>query len=234
MASMETDDPRPVGDDLPDFLRVIQERTAGMDLEDVHVPTPEEQAEEAEEERRQARVARAMDHWAQTCPPMYRDATLDAIAQDPDQHHAAAGARAWFAPGPLTFIIAGPVGTGKTHLAAAMGTLAASRARRASFVTVADLLEAMRPEGDRRAARQFRQVPFLVLDDLGATRASEFAVESLTALMDDRLRSEKRTVVTTNADAATLRESWGDRFADRLVHRAVPVILAGPSRRTTW
>lgn len=231
---METEDPRPLGDDLPAFLRVIQEKTAGMDLEDVHVPTPEEQAQEAAQERRQARLQHARDHWGLTCPPMYATASLDAIQDDPDQASAARAARTWFQPGPLTFIIAGPVGTGKTHLATAMGHHAADQGRHASFVTVSDLLEAMRPEGDRKMARHARQVPFLVLDDLGASRPTEFAVESVTSLMDDRLRSEKRTVVTTNADATALREAWGDRFTDRLVHRAVPVILAGPSRRTTW
>lgn len=234
MTSMEPTPPST--DDLPAFLRIAQEHAGDVRPEDLPPePTPEERAREVSASLAEDRRLRALAAWRETCPAMYRDARLGDLMADRDQSAAAHAASQWLLTrGALTLVIAGPIGTGKTHLAAATAHAATEMAVRPFFVTVGDLMDALRPEGSKALARAATQARLLVLDDLGATRPTEFAVESMTSLMDTRLREERRTIITTNADAATLQEAWGARLVDRMSHRMVPVVLAGASRRRPW
>lgn len=58
----------------------------------------------------------------------------------------------------------------------------------------------------------------LVLDDLGAERNTEFALDSLYLIISERYssRSERATIVTSNLNLDTIAEKVHDRLADRL------------------
>ena len=56
----------------------------------------------------------------------------------------------------------------------------------------------------------------LLLDDLGAESAKDWAVERLTALVDERLRLGKRMVLATNLTQAQALERLGDRLTSRV------------------
>jgi DNA replication protein DnaC len=66
----------------------------------------------------------------------------------------------------------------------------------------------------RRALMQDAcETEFLVLDDLGAERTTEWVREQLGIIMNERWANRRATIVTTNQKL--------DYFADTLGHRAV-------------
>jgi DNA replication protein DnaC len=111
-----------------------------------------------------------------------------AFAQKPDSR--------WLA-------LMGGSGTGKTHLAAAIGNFRQERGDEVVFMTVADLLDDLRTTFNPGAAATFDQrfqkiknVGLLILDDLGAGGQSEWAREKLFQLIDYRYVTRKPTVFT--------------------------------------
>lgn len=141
-------------------------------------------------------------------------------------------------------VLCGPRGTGKTHLAAAMALTRLREGRLAVFVCVPDLLDDMRgdgrrsddPEGEREGALCVaRSAPFLVLDDLGRQRTTEWAGERLYMLINYRYSHDLQTVVTTNADgprdlAASMGEQ-GEYIVSRLSEMCRWVHLQGKDHR---
>lgn len=132
-------------------------------------------------------------------------------------------------------MLAGPVGVGKTHLAAAILKVAFARGIPAALVPVPKLLAEMRQAlqtGEARPlADKVTHKRFLVLDDLGAERMSDWTQEELYLLINSRYEAELPTVVTTNCTPEQLAEQIGERTTDRLREMCRLVILGGPSFR---
>ncbi|KKM67523.1 hypothetical protein LCGC14_1470280 [marine sediment metagenome] len=104
-------------------------------------------------------------------------------------------------------VLNGVVGTGKTHLAvAALVHAITDRRELGAYWYVPTLLDEIRRrynagEGVEDAQTfidRLASTPILLLDDLGAERATDWAVEQLTTLLDRRLRGDATTLVTTN------------------------------------
>lgn len=76
-----------------------------------------------------------------------------------------------FVAQPEDVVIAGPIGTGKTHLAIALGAEAAKRGFRVLFVKAADLVrQLLEARDDRELGRlqvRMRRVSLLIIDELG-------------------------------------------------------------------
>ena len=221
MTEPEVTTPEPIGTDPT--LVALQERlkAKGYDLTPASdLPNRETEAEAAERQR--ARQAVYQARWAAQVPPMYREARL----ADLDESQAITWPRE-----SLHLVLAGPVGTGKTHAAYAFGNEMAKAGRWVCATTVVDLLVAMRPDGDTGLVKAAHECAILILDDLGAGKASEFAVEQMTALLDRRVREQRHTIVTTNVPEADLEAAWGGRFMDRLRFRRTVKVFTGESRR---
>lgn len=134
-------------------------------------------------------------------------------------------------------VLAGPYGSGKTHLAAAIAHVVASRGIPALFVGVPDLLDWLRaafhPKSDQPYDQRFDEVklaPFLVLDDLGTESATPWAREKLYQLLNYRYLAGAPTVITT----ATPLEHLDARIAARLSDetRVTVITLDLPPYRT--
>lgn len=216
-------DPVRIADAIPARIRERLEAmgvTTAAELaaeQDARTESPEDRQERLER-RRSAYRAR----WEAQVPPMYADASWG----DLDESQ-----RFDWPEDSLNLVLAGPVGTGKTHAAYALGNAFSRRGQWVQATTVVDLLAAMRPEGDASLARAAQNCHVLILDDLGAGKASEFAVEQMTALLDKRIREGRRTIVTTNVPEPDLEAAWGGRFADRLRFRRTVAVFKGESRR---
>lgn len=228
---MTTQDPKPVGASIPDALLKRLEARVGADTGPVDVSPTETPAEA--QERLQAAQAVFQARWAQRLPVMYATATTAEVLEDRDHLTAeyAHAIQSFRAGGALNLVLAGPLGTGKTHLAYALGNEVVRQGVHAEAWTVTDLLEAMRPNGDARVADDVRRCQLLILDDLGANKPTEWAVEQLTALLDTRIRESRQTVVTTNVPEPALEDAWGGRFLDRLRFRRAVAVFHGESRR---
>jgi DNA replication protein DnaC len=102
-------------------------------------------------------------------------------------------------------VLSGPVGCGKTHLAAAIAHTFLNRGRLVIFSPVPELLDYLRrtfaPSNELPYHDLFdrlQQAELLVLDDLGAERSTAWASEKLFQLIDYRYLVRVPTIITTN------------------------------------
>ncbi len=117
----------------------------------------------------------------------------------------ALGAAKTFAEHPDRWLyLAGPTGTGKTHLAVSIAGLRRARRVPVTFAFVPDLLDHLRqafsPESRVSYDRLFEQIKnaeLLILDDLGAHSSTAWAEEKLYQLIVHRYNSALPTVITS-------------------------------------
>jgi len=57
---------------------------------------------------------------------------------------------------------------------------------------------------------------FLIIDDLGAEKSTEFSITTLYIILDRRIRELKTTIITTNLSMSQIEEHLGARIASRL------------------
>ena len=136
-------------------------------------------------------------------------------------------------------LIVGPCGTGKSHLAQALGHMAVRRGHDTLFTSHAKLLgqlSAARAVGTyERKLAQLSKVELLIIDDFGLKPMRPGQDEDLHDVVAERY--ERRAVVlTSNLDF----NEWGEAFhnkllgvatLDRLQHGAHRVTLDGKSYR---
>ncbi len=137
-------------------------------------------------------------------------------------HRFAANPQGW-----LVFI--GDYGSGKTHLAAAIGNYRQELGFQTIFVSVPDLLDHLRaafsptsPTSLDRRFEEVRSAPLLILDDLGTESATPWVREKLYQLFNYRYNRELPTVITT---ADTLDE-MDPRLRSRLLDKRLCTIYA--------
>ncbi len=133
----------------------------------------------------------------------------------------------------------GNAGTGKTHLATALGLAVCRLGRRVRFVTAAGLVtqleEAQQQHRLERVLSQLDRVDLLVIDELGYLSFSRAGAELLFQVFADRY--ERRSVLVTSNLAFS---EWGTVFQgdrmtaallDRLTHRCEIFEMNGESYR---
>lgn len=136
--------------------------------------------------------------------------------------------------------LAGQVGTGKTHTAwaavaawcAQTGTFPAA-APGVIFTRMTDLLDDLRPgEDSRQRVRQCQHAALLVIDDLGAEKASDWTQERLYSIVDERYVRCLPLIVTGNLPPKPLAVQAGERTVSRLAEMCgEPVDMTGTDRR---
>jgi hypothetical protein len=127
------------------------------------------------------------------------------------------------ARGNLTFgncmVMAGPTGTGKTHLAVAIAWEWFEDGCSVIFARMDDLLDDLRAGYENNTYRQrleaIRRCELLVLDDLGTQDAKDWAEEKVDRIIDWRYINRLPLVVTTNARGDELAPRVASRLADR-------------------
>ncbi len=125
----------------------------------------------------------------------------------------------------------GPPGSGKTHLAAAIGNVCRRSGMAVQFQFVPDLLNHLRssfrpdsPVSYDDLFERVRAVPLLILDDFGAHSTSPWAQEKLYQIINYRYTSRLPTVITTSQPVGEMDERLVTRFTDHKVSTVVPTI----------
>jgi DNA replication protein DnaC len=138
-------------------------------------------------------------------------------------------------------VLAGPIGTGKTHLAIALGVEAARQRKHVAFYRAADLVCALREARDARTLerlhRRNRRVDLLILDEVGFVPFDRSGGELLFNLLADRYERHRSVIVTTNLSFAEWPTVFGGdeklttALLDRLAERATIIATRGKSYR---
>ena len=136
-------------------------------------------------------------------------------------------------------ILAGNSGTGKTHLATALGMAACAQTKRVAFYTAAELvnvlLEANAQYRLSRVEHKLNTLDLLIVDELGYLSLDEKGVKLLFNVFANRYE-RKSTLITTNL----LFEQWESIFndegmtvaiVDRLTHHCHLIEMNGDSYR---
>jgi DNA replication protein DnaC len=101
-------------------------------------------------------------------------------------------------------LLQGGFGCGKTHLAAAIANFTVSLGVPTLFITVPDLLDALRFAYDNPAStfeerfEEIRAAPLLIMDDFGTQNATAWAQEKLFQILNYRYINRLPLVITTN------------------------------------
>ena len=167
----------------------------------------------------------------------YQRMTFAAFAPqfNPSLMEALAAARAYATQPEGVFILAGGYGTGKTHLAAAVGNVRHAAGDSVLFLAVPDLLDYLRSAFDpRRGAddsyavrfERVRSVDLLILDDLGTESSTPWALEKLFQIINHRVGRGLPLVVTTNARPDTIDPRVRSRGYRRLYRDTIFVLIA--------
>jgi DNA replication protein DnaC len=134
----------------------------------------------------------------------------------------------------------GDTGTGKTTLAMLVSKAALEDSRSVAIYSLPKLLARIRrtydsePGGDSYLSffERLTSVDLLHIDDLGAEKRSDWVLEQLYALINERYEAQRSILVTTNLDQHELEEQIGPRTVSRLVEICGdPLPLFGPDRR---
>lgn len=137
-------------------------------------------------------------------------------------------------------ILAGPIGTGKTHLAISLGIEAARRKKRVKFFRAAELVRQLVEARDLRELgamqRRLRKLHLLILDEFGFVPFDRTGGELLFNLIAERYERSS-VIITTNLSFS----EWPALFAgdeklataliDRLAHHSTILTTRGTSNR---
>lgn len=174
-------------------------------------------------------------YYAKNCLDLERGTSYYELAKL--AHNAAKEFIANFLKDPNTdgLLFTGQVGSGKTFLASCIANSLIKEGQALLFVVVPDLLDQLKATYDfgkgTGEITEFdlldtaRQVPLLILDDLGAHNYTEWTRNKIYSIINYRLNHRLPVIVTTNIILEDLEEYLGERTTSRLLEMCRPYRL---------
>jgi DNA replication protein DnaC len=140
-------------------------------------------------------------------------------------------------------MLIGGVGTGKTHIAVAIGRLVCQQVDwgdRVLFANVPALLREIKQgysQDDDREQIIMRRLAgpigseLVILDDMAAEKSTDWAADTLYSIVNTRYENMQATIITANVTLDTLKQRVGERIVSRLYERCVVVDMGGDDYR---
>lgn len=130
----------------------------------------------------------------------------------------------------------GDVGTGKTFSAACIANALLSRKIPVVMTSFVKLLENAQnfKEDEDKLIYRLNQAKLLIIDDLGAERSTDFALEKVYKIVDSRYRARLPMILTTNLELSDMQRASDIRYSriyDRIFEVCYPVRFTGSSFR---
>lgn len=223
-------------------IKEISECPECLKLKQAQKAIEEEKArkEEAERNRKQRIVETRM-------PLEYQTKDFSTFIQETDSQKAAFKlarrfVRGWekAKAGGYGLLFLGSCGTGKTHLACSIMiellkeyAFSYPRYYKASeiFSAVRSTYQAGASTNEEETLKFFSSIQLLVIDEVGVQKGSEAEKRILFSILDNRVTSNKPTILMSNLGPKALEELLGDRLYDRIRSKCVPMLFAGSSMR---
>jgi len=127
-------------------------------------------------------------------------------------------------PNEIGLLFSGPVGSGKTFLAASIANALIEKQYKVLFLIVPDLLDELRASYTPRSeTTEFdlldiaRTIPILIMDDLGAHNYTEWTRNRIYSIINYRMNEQLPTIITTNLDFADIEYYLGERTCSRIL-----------------
>jgi DNA replication protein DnaC len=133
----------------------------------------------------------------------------------------------------------GDTGTGKTTLAMLISKAAIEAGKTVAIYSLPKLLARIRRTYDSEPGGEsylsffdrLTSVDLLHIDDLGAEKRSDWVLEQLYALVNERYEAQRSILITTNLTHPELEEQIGSRTVSRLSQICDEVEVRGDDRR---
>lgn len=126
-----------------------------------------------------------------------------------------------------SLFLTGDVGRGKTHLSAAIANEMIANGNTVIYKRATDLFDLIRQykyeESHERCGEmleQLRTCDLLVIDDLGAESTTDFVIEQLVLILEDRNYQDKPWIINSNFDLNSIKTYYSARTTDRILDRA--------------
>lgn len=207
----------------------------------------DEQAEKErlEAERRSAHKLRSLKALADI-PRRFEASSFQTYRADTDgQRHALAVCKDYadrfdeHAAAGRCMLLLGKTGTGKTHLAIAIANrLIHSRGKTVMYRTLSGILYDIRASYDdsevseSKIMQSLASSDLLIIDEIGATKSTEFEMTTLFAIINSRYENMMPTVVVSNLGPKQIPQAMGDRCVDRMrENNGIALVFAWDSHR---
>lgn len=170
-------------------------------------------------------------------PRFYHEVTFDAMTKDNNNKEGIRAAIRMIEGGGF-LLLHGDTGTGKTWIASALAKEILISGRKVFFTRAIDFFNAVRKGYKDKAKidaddilRNYKKLPFLIFDDLGSEKFTDWIEETVYNLVDYRHGGvELPTLITSNLNNAQISERYGARVARRIKQVGPRIELKGGDR----
>lgn len=135
----------------------------------------------------------------------------------------------------LGLLLWGNCGVGKTFYAGCIANKLIDKGVRVLCTSIPKIINGLyASENKNEYIGNIVEYPFLVIDDFGTERNTGYALEQIFTLIDERYKSNKPTIITTNLNPEEMRRTNGieqKRIYSRIIEMCVPICVNGNPQR---